>query len=71
MRNIFALTKREQRIIIAIVVLLVAASLAKHYLEIRPELRPTKSTSTLSPTVTPPARAEELSEDNEAPQEDR
>lgn len=65
MRNIFALTKREQRVVIAIVTLLVAASLAKYYLEIRSEHRPAGSTSTLSPTITPTPRAKDQTEPND------
>jgi hypothetical protein len=58
MKNIFALTKREQRVIILIMTLLVAASFAKHHVNIRADLRPVRSTSTLSATVTPSPRAE-------------
>jgi len=52
MRNIFALTKREQRIVILVLVALLAAALAKHHLDSRSQPPPTKSTSTL-PTATP------------------
>ena len=51
MRNIFALTKREQRIVILVLMALLAAALAKHHLDSRSP-PPTKSTSTL-PTATP------------------
>jgi predicted metal-binding membrane protein len=53
MRNIFELTKREQRAVIVIVVVLVAAALALHYLETRSAPGPETSTSSLSPTMTP------------------
>jgi hypothetical protein len=73
MRNLFALTKREQRVVITVVVLLVGAALAKHYLDMRSEPPPARSTSTLSPTVTPRISVEDLptAEDDEAPQEHR
>jgi hypothetical protein len=59
MKNIFALTKREQRVVIAIAVLVVGASLLRHYLDIRSEPPPPRSTSTLSPIATPHPPAED------------
>ncbi|MFN2541984.1 MAG: hypothetical protein ABR514_07435 [Chthoniobacterales bacterium] len=67
MKNIFALTKRDQRVVIAIVVMLVAASLLRHYLNPRSEPAPPTSTSTLSPTATPHPPAEEQ-DVNDAPE---
>jgi len=54
-RNIFTLTKGEQRVIIFIVVVLVAAAFAQHLLETRSRPAPVKSTSapTASPTIRP------------------
>jgi hypothetical protein len=52
MRNIFALTKREQRVVIVVVMTLVAAMLAKHYIDLRSQPPPERSTSTL-PTAAP------------------
>jgi hypothetical protein len=68
MRNIFMLTKREQRVVITALVLLIGAALAKHYLDMRSEPPPARSTSTLSPTVTPPAPPQsDEAVDDEAP----
>jgi hypothetical protein len=67
MRNIFVLTKREQRVVIVIVMLLVAASLAKHYLDIRLEPAPVESPSTASPSATPQSRLEDEEASDEAP----
>ncbi|HEY6070405.1 MAG TPA: hypothetical protein VIU85_03445 [Chthoniobacterales bacterium] len=51
MRNIFELTRAEQRVVIFIVVVLVAAAFAQHFLETRSRPAPTKSKST--PTASP------------------
>lgn len=51
MRNIFELTKREQRIVIAIVAALVAFAFAKHLLQKHPD--PVPSTPAASPTLSP------------------
>jgi hypothetical protein len=60
MRRIFELTKREQRIIILIVIALAVVAFAKHWFEIKssPARRassaePTAAKSTPSPTVYP------------------
>jgi len=45
MRNIFELTKLEQRIVIAIVTLLVAIALARHFWQKRSEQVPARSIS--------------------------
>jgi predicted metal-binding membrane protein len=57
MRNIFDLTKREQRIVILIVVALVALAFAKHLLENKPQPPPVRSTS--APTPSPTIHADE------------
>jgi hypothetical protein len=68
MKNIFHLTKREQRLVIMIVALLVTATLAKHFWENRSQPLParhrtsrsdwrTRSTST--PTSSPAIHTEE------------
>jgi hypothetical protein len=51
MRNIFELTRSEQRVVIFIIVVLVAAAFAQHFLEKRSRPAPTKST--LTPTASP------------------
>jgi hypothetical protein len=53
MKRIFDLTKREQRIVILIVVVLVAIAFAKHLFEnkSRPPSEKVISTPTASPTV--------------------
>ncbi|HJX97522.1 MAG TPA: hypothetical protein VJ281_01480 [Chthoniobacterales bacterium] len=55
MRNIFELTRAEQRVVIFIVVVLVAAAFAQHFLEtrLRPASTKSKSTPTPSPIVHP------------------
>jgi hypothetical protein len=50
MKNIFDLTKREQRLVIVIVVALVAVAFAKHSLEKKSQPLPT-STPASSPTI--------------------
>jgi hypothetical protein len=54
-RNIFDLTKREQRLVIVIVIALVAVALAKHSLEKKSQPAPIRSTSTpgISPAIHP------------------
>ncbi|HST29718.1 MAG TPA: hypothetical protein VLK27_02635 [Chthoniobacterales bacterium] len=51
MRNIFELTKREQRVVIVIVTLLVASAFAKHAWQTRSS--PPVKTSSPEPTATP------------------
>jgi hypothetical protein len=64
MRNIFELTKREQRIVIAFVMALVVFAFAKHLLQKQPEPIPatTKLTPAASPTL-PPSIDESESDD--------
>jgi predicted metal-binding membrane protein len=64
MRNIFELTKREQRIVIAVVMALVVFTFAKHLLQKQPEPVPSTTTSTpaASPTL-PPSKDESESDD--------
>ena len=52
MRNIFELTKREQRIVIVIVALLVAIAFAKHFWQTKSQPVPARSKPTpeISPT---------------------
>jgi len=68
MKNIFDLTKREQRLVIMIVAALVTAALAKHFWENRAQLPPTRASSakaataagsTSTPTPFPTIHAEE------------
>ena len=61
MKNIFDLTKREQRIVIVIMVALVAFAFAKHLFENKARPVPAKSTST--PTASPTIHAEEEQSD--------
>jgi hypothetical protein len=56
-KNIFDLTKREQRLVIVIVVALVAVALAKHLSDKRTQALPIRSTST--PASSPTIHAEE------------
>jgi predicted metal-binding membrane protein len=62
MRNIFELTKREQRIVIVALVALVAFAFAKHVWETKFRPAPTRSTS--SPTPEPSVHAEEEQSDD-------
>jgi hypothetical protein len=57
MRNIFELTKLEQRVVITIVTLLVAIALAKHFWQKTSEQAPSRSTST--PAASPTPRVEQ------------
>jgi len=57
MRNIFDLTKREQRLVILIVVTLVAFAFAKHLLE--KKVNPLPATSTSMPTPSPRIHSKE------------
>jgi hypothetical protein len=50
MRNIFELTKFEQRVVITIITLLVAIALAKHFWAKTSEQAPARSTPAVSPT---------------------
>jgi hypothetical protein len=63
MKNIFDLTKREQRIVIVIVAALVAVAFAKHLLENR--LRPLPGRSTPSPTSAPTVHSKEEQPDSD------
>jgi predicted metal-binding membrane protein len=51
MRNIFELTKREQRIVILMVVILVALAFAKHFWQTNSQ--PVPAASTLTPAASP------------------
>jgi hypothetical protein len=68
MRNIFDLTKREQRLVIVVVAALVTATLAKHFWENRARPLPARhgtspsdwwTRSTSPPTSSPSIQAEE------------
>jgi hypothetical protein len=65
MRNIFQLTKREQRVVIVIVTTLVAFAFAKHYWQNKPQPPPIKSISTpvASPSVHSPTDQSDDSRD--------
>jgi predicted metal-binding membrane protein len=63
MKNIFDLTKREQRIVIVIVAALVAVAFAKHLLENRS--RPLPGGSTPTPTSAPTVHSEEEQPDSD------
>jgi hypothetical protein len=52
MKNIFVLTKNEQRVVIVFVMVLLAATLAKHYRDNRSPIPATTSTSS-QPTAAP------------------
>jgi hypothetical protein len=56
MRNIFELSKREQRVVIFIVVVLVAAAFTQHFLQTKAQ--PPRTRSTSSPTAAPAVRSE-------------
>jgi hypothetical protein len=62
MRNVFNLAKREQRIVISIVVALVAFAFAKHWWDRESQMPPTTATST--PTPAPTRHAEEEQPDS-------
>ncbi len=51
MKNIFDLTKREQRLVIMIVAALVTAALAKHFWENRAQLPPARASSAKAATA--------------------
>jgi hypothetical protein len=57
MKNIFELTKREQRLVIVIVVALVAVAFAKHLSDQRAQPAPARSTTT--PASSPSIHVEE------------
>jgi hypothetical protein len=66
MKNIFDLTKREQRLVIMIVAALVAAAFAKHFFENRSHSIPPRSIS--APTPLPTIHAEkERAEPDDSP----
>jgi hypothetical protein len=52
MKNIFVLTKNEQRVVIVVVMVLLAATIAKHYRDNHSPIPVTPSTPT-QPTATP------------------
>jgi len=63
-RNIFDLTKREQRIVILIVVALVAFAFAKHWWERKSQMPPTRATSPPTPAPTRHAEEEQAESDD-------
>ena len=63
MKNIFDLTKREQRFVIFIVVTLVAIAFGKHLFESRS--RPLPTTSASMPTPSPTIHAEDEPSDSD------
>jgi hypothetical protein len=62
-KNIFDLTKREQRLVILIVVALVAVALAKHLSDKR--ALPLPATSTSSPASSPTIHTEDEQPDSD------
>jgi hypothetical protein len=52
MKNIFVLTKNEQRVVIVVVMVLLAATIARHYRDNRSPIPATTST-TAHPTAAP------------------
>ena len=64
MRNIFELTKGEQRIVIVIVAALVVFAFAKHLLQKHPDAIPSTTTSTPAASpILPPLKDESESDD--------
>ena len=57
MRNLFNITRAEQRVVIFIVIVLVAIAFTQHFLETRSRPSATRSTST--PTATPAIHSSE------------
>jgi hypothetical protein len=69
MRNIFELTKREQRIVIVIVTILVAFAFVKHFWQSKPQAPAARASSAGGPTAakstsTPAASSAVHSEEN-------
>jgi hypothetical protein len=62
MRNVFVLTKREQRVVIVMIVILVTAALANHY---REKWRDSARTSPSPAASTTPALASPQRENRE------
>jgi predicted metal-binding membrane protein len=64
MRNIFELTKREQRIVVVIIVALVAFAFVKHLWQTKSQAVPAATTSTpAASTALPPPKDESESDD--------
>jgi hypothetical protein len=63
-RNIFLLTKNEQRVVIFIVVMLLAVTLAKHYWVKRSALKISPSTEAIPRPTHSPADDEQASSDD-------
>jgi predicted metal-binding membrane protein len=63
MRNIFELMKREQRIVIVIIVALVAFAFAKHLWQAKSQSVPAAATSTPAASQTTPEKEEAESDD--------
>jgi len=59
MKNIFVLTKREQRAVIVIVMALLAATIATRFLEDRSRIPASTTTSTHAVPAPSPSHAEE------------
>jgi len=51
MKNIFVLTKNEQRVVIVVVMVMLAATLAKHFFESRPHPVPPTASSVEAATA--------------------
>ena len=63
MRNIFELTKREQRLVVIIMIVLVTATITRHFWSSRAPLPQTPSTSTQAKQ--PPIHPEEEQTDRD------
>jgi hypothetical protein len=65
MKDVFRLTRGEQRVVIFIVVVLLIAAFTQHLLQIRSQPPPARSTSTptASPTI-PPGREDGQGDDS-------
>ena len=61
--RVFVLTKREQRVVIVIMLVVIGATLARHYRSDRSHV--SKPTTTSTPAPTPSAEDEEAAADDE------
>jgi hypothetical protein len=76
MRNIFELTKREQRIVIVIIVALVAFAFGKHYLRtksrpLRERVSSAKEATEAKPTSSPIASPTTRPQDEQSDEDDQ
>ncbi|HEX4638000.1 MAG TPA: hypothetical protein VH170_00775 [Chthoniobacterales bacterium] len=64
MKDLFRLTRGEQRVVIFIVVILVLAAFTQHFLDTKSKPLPARSTS--SPTASPTVRPESESDNDDS-----